>query len=391
LNKISLACMITIVLISPSFAASLSMGQTVTPTSPTLPPGFPSFSTLSSVGNSLVSVITKSVQFRAISHGQEYHIEPYSSFGYSWGPGIPSTERVILFSADGSTSIVSEVSIATKQVQSISLINDTQTRAFYSTQLSYADYSGYSAQFWQCQYIIFSCSTTSILGVYGNIQIPSTISSPTGATAACCQFAEWTGVSSTASGNNLVQGGIAWTGDNQGSLPQSNSEGFSLFTEYVPSGSNTGTGPQFFPPPSWMDGVQGQTILMTTKPDANCSSKGVQSGNVVWVQFWQDGSMSTAQSIQCLSPSTENYGWYIFETPNQSSCTSGGFRGYCEIPKFSTISFTGNICNQATCRNINSNSDPIQGYYIGHNSVDTATSSIPSGGNSWTETWLSSK
>ncbi|MCL5106426.1 MAG: hypothetical protein M1331_03470, partial [Candidatus Marsarchaeota archaeon] len=70
---------------------------------------------------------------------------------------------------------------------------------------------------------------------------------------------------------------------------------------------------------------------------------------------------------------------------------SGCYNGFYQIPEVSSMNFTGNICNNTgVCRNINSNSDPIQDYYIQHNSQDTSTAPIASGGNAWIEKWLSS-
>ncbi len=115
--------------------------------------------------------------------------------------------------------------------------------------------------------------------------------------------------------------------------------------------------------------------------------------------WWRYNGYTQVQSIKCLKPNSMNFGWYIFESPlNNSYCTSGYHAGgnyYCQIPKFSYgtggLSYnTATICNNpgGGCRDINSNGDPINGYYIQHNAQDTSTSSISS--NSWTEYWSSS-
>lgn len=223
---------------------------------------------------------------------------------------------------------------------------------------------------------------------FGQLMATSKLQAPIsaphyGETQACCQFSQWTGVTEGQT-TSLIQGGIAWSGFHQPKLPASNVGGFSLFVEFVPSSTNRGSGPVFLSPPSWMNGVLNQIIGVSTQIAANCA------GGDLWYQFWKVGSSQTSQSIKCANTGIEDTAWYIFETPTSSTCNTGGYAGTCQIPAFSpTLTQTGNIC-ESTCRNINSNTNPIAAFFISHNSADTATSAIPGNGNSWAESYLSS-
>lgn len=342
-----------------------------------VPVGFPGVSNIISFGNAVAPVVMESQQFQKVANGVVYHTDQYSSFGYTWGPGINSTERIIFFSPDNSSYIVSDIYVSNKTIQDIYFINRTKVHVSFPGASS--NYGGYYSEY--CSGTFFgTCTGESTLSeVYGNIQIPGTISKPsTGcSTSACAVFGSWTGVSVDGSGANLTQGGISWFGFNV-TPPSNNRNGFSLFVQRLPNS------PTFITPPSgWI--LSGNTVNMTTEPMANCANTGDD-----WYQFWKLGGSSTSQAIGCDSPTNIYYGWYIFESP--AGCSgSGCYSGLYQIPEVSSMSFTGNICNNVgTCRNINSNSDPIQGYYIQHNSQDTSTGTISSGGNSWTESWLSS-
>jgi len=365
---------------------------------PSTPDGFLGASSITAVGFSLVPLITQSAEFQELSRGIHFHIEPHSSFGYTWGVGISSTERIVLFSPDDFAYIVSEVNIGSKQIESMYFVNDTEVGTYFDLS---ADWGGYYAQYCTGTFFGFCNGQACCLNkVYGNVQVPDGTfapPNPPGAVNACCAFAEWTGVQSGTGSSAccLTQGGVQWSGVNYPPLPDANGLGFTLFVEYVPSPSNLGTGPVYLAPPSWMNGVAGQTITMTTEVFQNCGSGGLTND---WWQFWQMGSSSTAQEIICSNLS-DNYGLYILETPyNPSRCSTanGGYPpGLCVLPRYTygggnSIGFTGNICYNLDCRNINSNADPLIQDSIAHNSQDTSTSNIPGGGNSWTETWLSS-
>lgn len=373
-----------------------------------MPAGFLGVSRLIEIGNGVVPKIMQTTQFNTLAKGIAYHTNQYS-FGYEWGPNI-STEIIMLYSPNNSTTIQTYVDTYTGKIESMSITNasdpfanssmkmggtfgfgsfqgsnisrNTANQGF-TTANSSSNFGGYSSQYCTNSLLGYCYGGASILSqVYGNIQIPGTLTKPNGATASCCQIAEWTGLSSGILGQ-LIQGGVAWSGFNMPKFKYALSNGFVLFTQYTGISNIT-----FITPPSWMNGIQGQTIKMSTAPSANCVG-----GGDLWYETWQVGSYGISIPIagSCSSP-LPNYGWYIFEAPTFCNNLGGNYGGACQLPSFSTVAFTGNICNSTgSCRNINSNGDPIPyQYYIQHYSIDTATSSIPSGGNSWSESWLSS-
>jgi len=355
------------------------------------PSGFPGGNAVLSTGNSMVQGIETSAQFENLANGLTYHVDQEKSFGYSWGANIASTERILFYSPNGSGQIEADVYVVNDTIQHLYYANLTgfQEVTFGSSP----NWSGYQAQY--CGGTVLGVCTgySKLSEAYGNIQVPNHLDdpAPSGDTGGCCAFAEWTGVANSSGGGSyLTQGGIAWAGDHW-SVPDANSNGYSLFTEEVTSSScGSPCAPSYLSPPSWMSGVSGQDITMETGVNANCGSNG--DG---WYQFWTLGSDNTSQSIACLATLSMNYGAYIFEAPasicgSSGTYNSGGFH-FCQIPEFndsgSALTYTGNICNHGgTCRGINTNTDAVTGYYIYQGTQDTTTSSI-SGGTSWTETW----
>jgi len=327
---------------------------------------------LTSMGESLAPSIMQTARFKQLANGVAYNIDKYRSFGYTWGANIPSTERIVLFAPNNASHIVVDIYVSNDTIQDMYYVPKSNV----SYTINSNNWGGYGAQYY---------SSNIVSQAYGNVVVPSTISAPSGATHACCEFAEWTGVTFAEGSGNFVQGGIAYAGFNQ-VISNANSNGFALFVESPPSAAT------YISAPSWMNGVKGQTITLYTNSNGNCAT-----GGLIWLQEWKDGSSSTSQSMGC-SGGNDYYGWYIFESPNGctgSGCfnfTSGGQKySLFQLPDFSSVGFTGNICGAAfTCRNINSNSDPIYQLDIYHNSQDTSTSTISSGGNSWTESWVSS-
>ncbi len=362
-----------------------------------LPAGMPTPTNLTKMGDTLVPFIMQTARFKKLSNGAQYHVNPYSSFGYTWGPGIKSTESITLFSPDNSSYIVTDIYVSNNTgtsnaaIYSGSLVSNKTIKDMYfvnatkinvSASIVHSDnWGGYQEQYCSGSFFGVCTGTSSIGKVYGNIQIPSTIAAPSGATSSCCLLGEWTGVASSANGTlNLTQGGIFVKFDNLGYWNWSTPWAF--FTEYFP----TQTHAIIYQPPSWFTG-SGQTVNMTTEPLANCPN-----GTNNWYEIWSSGGSSTSKGIGCRSTSSITWAESELESPGGCSGRNGNYNGFCQLPQFSNVGFTGNICPaiSGTCRNINSNYDPIIGQYIQHNSQDTSTSSISSGGNSWTESWLSS-
>jgi len=92
---------------------------------PALPPGYPGGEQVSSIGNSLIPMIEDTSQFQSLANGTQYHIEPYSSFGYSWGPNIPSIETIIFFSPNLSGEIQVNVYLNNETIQHMYFDNET--------------------------------------------------------------------------------------------------------------------------------------------------------------------------------------------------------------------------------------------------------------------------
>jgi hypothetical protein len=76
---------------------------------PSLPPGYPGDGQISSLGSSLVPMIENTSEFQSLAHGIHYHIQPYSSFGFDWGPNIASVETIIFYSPNLSGQIEVDV------------------------------------------------------------------------------------------------------------------------------------------------------------------------------------------------------------------------------------------------------------------------------------------
>jgi hypothetical protein len=231
--------------------------------------------------------------------------------------------------------------------------------------------------------------------VYGSIQFPNSLSVPPTEAAACCAFGEWTGSGTNNGGANMVQGGVGWAGYNLAQLPSAESNGYVLFVEDIYSSSP----PAYVTPPTWMNGVTGQTIKETTWINALCS---LQPEVDNWAESWTLGSNSITVTIGCIPYAQQTWGYSVLETPTLPQCNGIGFDGVvCQAPHFANtnngacsncVSLTGNLCDEngpGTCVNFNASGNPTKGWYIVHNVEDVQTGGIAGGGNQWYETWLS--
>ncbi len=350
----------------------------------------PSLSSVNNEGMALLPVVTNSYQFKTLAHNTKYYINANYSFGGESKNGTQIMETIIFFSPDNSSYIVTDIYTSNDVIKNMYLNKMVRNVSFTGSGVQSPDWSGWVAQYCTNNNIIYCGGTGPVGNSYGNVQIPSTISAPSGAGAGCCVFGEWTGVSTDIYGDNLTQGGIAWAGDNQNpsTLFNSNSSGgFTFFVERLEPRSNFLL---FLTPPSWFTG-KGQTVTLETKlSSANCGS-----GGDIWEEVWTNGTNSKYQSIGCDKTSSDYYSMFIFESPagclGASGCYTFGGNSYFQLPDFSTVSFTGNICGYSggSCVGIDTNNNPVSANYIEHNSQDTSTSSI-SNGNSWTIGWLSS-
>ena len=210
-------------------------------------------------------------------------------------------------------------------------------------------------------------------------------------TTACCALFQWVGMANASGGTSyLIQGGTDFFCCHLTIPSEANSNNMSLFYEFVQCSTCSSTA-TFVAPPSWMNGVVGDTIDMQVYPNSSCAG-----GGNYYYMFWTYGSNTMSQSIKC-EKDQPTFGEFIAEAPLDTQCSSQGYNGYCQLPAFSfsgsALSYTGMFCpTSSTCRNINSNADPLTGYYIDQNGyIDTTTSGISSGGNSFTVKWDSSR
>jgi hypothetical protein len=54
-------------------------------------PGYPGDAAVMAMGKALVPKIESSQQFKSLANDESYHVEPASSFGYTWGASIGSS------------------------------------------------------------------------------------------------------------------------------------------------------------------------------------------------------------------------------------------------------------------------------------------------------------
>ena len=89
---------------------------------PSMPPGYPGDAQISSVGTGLIPMIVNTSQFESLANGTQYHP---SSFGYSWGPTIPSIETITFFSPNLSGEIEVDVYLNNDTIQHMYFDNET--------------------------------------------------------------------------------------------------------------------------------------------------------------------------------------------------------------------------------------------------------------------------
>jgi hypothetical protein len=97
------------------------------------------------MGNALVSKIESSQQFKNLAKNDSYYVEPDSSFGYTWGVSISSTIRVILYSSDQRSYIISDVFQDNGTILDTYLVNSSRVGDFLTS--GNEGYGGYSAQY----------------------------------------------------------------------------------------------------------------------------------------------------------------------------------------------------------------------------------------------------
>ncbi len=412
----SLTLLVLLVLSSLSFLAA-TLPANASTTTPESAGATPSYVTLNATAYSFLPMIQQYPEFAQLSHGLTFHLQ-YNSIGYTSSPGGDSL-RVVLFSANGSVQIVTDIFTSNNTIQDMyggnvgagiflpPVVTETSITPSGVTPLINgkltANYGGYYVQYCD-ENILGHCSYEGIDQVNATTIGPNTIEAPPSGqeVGACCKIAEWTGVANGSGGTTyLVQGGLAWWGIHL-SPPEGYSpvNGFLLFTETFPNMSCTSSKciPSYYSPPSWMNGIEGTTIQMSTVVNADCGSGG---GGESWEEVWSVGSTFTANYIACMTAKSETYAWYTIESPLDSQCTgsNGGYYAggvyFCQLPQFysggGALSWAGTICNiNQGCRRLDSNDNTLQAYYIEHNSVDTTTGTIANNGNSWTEAWDSS-
>ena len=342
-----------------------------------LPLGLPNYTSLVTRGEFLVSIVQSSQQYKSLSQANTFYVDPHASFGFSAGPVKQDDYEIItLFSPNHETYIQAEVNNTTNAIIDMSFTNLTSTAREFSSS---SNWSGYSAP--DCANSLFGYCFNfyTVVEAYGDIQAPNSLSAPK-TEQACCSFAEWTGAGNDDGGTGMVQGGYAWAGFQLRALPHANSNGYALWVEDIYDSYP----PTYISPPSWMNGVSGETVTLETGALSACKPTSSE-----WFEIWQLGSSSMEQVIACVPYNAYTWGYYMLESPALPQCSATGWNGLCQLPEFNTVSFTGNVCGLTSgCEYINSNNNAgLVGWYIVHNTQDTTTGGIPSNGNQWYESW----
>ena len=215
------------------------------------PAGFPGGAQIISQGNSLVAMVEDSAQFQSLANGIQYHVNPYSSFGYSSGPSAVSTEVVVLFSPNNDSYIEAEVNLQTNQITNMYFTNSTQTD-YRFTSSPY--WSGYDGQYCSGNFLGICTGHSPLFESYGNVQVANSYSehSAIGSleTSACCALGQWVGMANASGGTSyLVQGGTAFICCHLTIPSQSNSDNLSLWTEFVQC-STCSSSATFLAPPT---------------------------------------------------------------------------------------------------------------------------------------------
>ncbi len=147
LRKVALLAMLSLLVLSIATGSGVfglrtavfaqSGNSSTLPTPPTCglnpgnPCGQPSFANLTAMGNAYAIMIEQTAQFKAFANGTTYHVDNSSSFGYEWGPTIPSEETVTLFSPNRMAYITAYVFVSNSTIQSMSFTNDSSLGIVY--------------------------------------------------------------------------------------------------------------------------------------------------------------------------------------------------------------------------------------------------------------------
>jgi hypothetical protein len=70
-------------------------------------------------------MIENTSQFRSLADGISYHTNPYSSFGFSWGPDTPSIVTIVFYSPNLSGQIEVDVFTSNSTIQHMYFDNVT--------------------------------------------------------------------------------------------------------------------------------------------------------------------------------------------------------------------------------------------------------------------------
>lgn len=119
---VMVSMMIIVTQINTTRGAAETQVQDVAPNIPT---GYPGNQQISSLGTSLIPMIENASQFKSLANGVPYHISPYSSFGYSWGPNTTSIETIILYPPNMSGEIEVDVFATNSTIQHMYFDNIT--------------------------------------------------------------------------------------------------------------------------------------------------------------------------------------------------------------------------------------------------------------------------
>ena len=260
--------------------------------------------------------------------------------------------------------------------------------SYGGTTLSLANWAGYQVHNCNDDILGYCGINGSGYGPYSTNYIsftnPSSFSNgPSGEqTSASWQFAIWTGGGNgeATNGTNptwFLQGGEAFWGNNQATYsPCGTAYDACFFTQ----DGVTGTPSYFTPSVS----PYGTSMTITYQGIANCIN-----GDDEYETYITYSTYASHQDIGCIPHSQNTYAYMVAEAPMSSHCTY--LSNLCQIPSFSSLSFTGAIEVTSSYKSLDSNADYTyqisMEQVVGTTNISTSGLTDGSGDSTWTCTF----
>jgi hypothetical protein len=258
--------------------------------------------------------------------------------------------------------------------------------SYGGTSLSLANWAGYQVH--NCNYDLFGYCGVSGSGYgpydanYISFTNPSSFSNgPSNEqTVSSWQFAIWTGGGNgeATNGTNptwFLQGGEAFWGNNQATYSPCSTSYDACF--FVQDGV-TGTPSYFTPSVS----PYGTSMTINYEANANCLN-----GDDMYETYITYSTYTAHQDIGCIPHSQNTYSYMIMEAPTSSHCSH--LASLCQIPEFSSVSFTGALTIGSSSKSLDANADYT--YQISMEQVtpttNISTSGLTDNGGSTDSTW----